>query len=92
MMPAIPAPSAAPPAHRIYRCKLVFWLPLVGYWFLAILMASYPQPPWVLVILGSPLVLMAFAINCRHFNGRAWGPSSLGGIVDHDTGVAAHVR
>ena len=53
------------------RPKLVFWLPLVGYWALAILIVFYPQPPWVVVILGSPLVLVAFRINSRHFNREA---------------------
>jgi hypothetical protein len=49
----------------ISRNKAEFWIPLVGYWLLAVLTAFYPQPPWIVVILGSPLVLVAFAINRR---------------------------
>jgi hypothetical protein len=68
-MSGIPAASAAGD-RRVNRRGLVFWLPLVGYWLLAILLVCYPQPPWVVAILGSPLVLAAFVISWRHFNGQ----------------------
>jgi hypothetical protein len=61
----------APPADRplmnspINRQKVLFWLPLVGYWLLAILTVFHSQPPWMVMILGSPLVFVAFAINYR---------------------------
>ena len=64
MIRAIPATSA-PHNSWLRSSKLVFWAPLVGYWLLAIQMAFHPQPPWVVVILGSPLILVAFAINYR---------------------------
>ena len=62
--------AGAPRDRRIARSRLAFSLPLIGYWLLAILMGVHPQPAWVLVILGSPLVLVAFAIT-GHVNGRA---------------------
>jgi hypothetical protein len=59
-------PAASPTRNpRISRSKLVFWAPLVGYWLLSILMAFDPQPTWVVVVLGSPLVLVALAISYR---------------------------
>jgi hypothetical protein len=64
MIRAISAANA-PRNSPIDRRKGVFWLPLVGYWLLAILMAFHPLPPWLVVILGSPLVLVAVAINHR---------------------------
>jgi hypothetical protein len=64
MIPAISAANALGNAP-INRIKAVFWLPLVGYGLLAILMAFHPQPPWIVLILGCPLVLVAFAINRR---------------------------
>jgi hypothetical protein len=68
------SPAASVPRNRqTTDSKLAFFLPLVGYWLLAILMVFHPQPPWILVILGSPLVLLAFAIG-GHLNERRAEP------------------
>jgi hypothetical protein len=40
-------------------------LPLIGYSLLAMLVAFRPQASWVVVMLGSPLVLVAFAVSRR---------------------------
>jgi hypothetical protein len=73
MIRAIPATSA--PRNRRINCgKLVFSLPLVGYCFIAILVAFHPPAPWVVAILGSPLVLVAFAVNRRALQrATGWG-------------------
>jgi hypothetical protein len=41
---------------------LVFFLPLGGYWLLAILTAFHPRALWVVAILGPPLVLVGLAV------------------------------
>jgi hypothetical protein len=77
MIRAIPATSALRNCP-INRSKLVFSLPLVGYCFLAILVAFHPQAPWVVAILGSPLVLGALAVNRRALQRAARGGSCTG--------------
>jgi hypothetical protein len=78
MIPAISAANA-PGNAPINRIKAVFWLPLVGYWLLAILMAGHTQPPWIVMILGCPLVLMAFANTRRARQRTTRLTSSRGG-------------
>jgi hypothetical protein len=79
MIRAIPATSA-PRNRRINRGKLVFSLPLVGYCFIAILVALHPPAPWVVAILGSPLVLVAFAVNRRALQrATGWGSCTTHG-------------
>jgi hypothetical protein len=79
------SPAASVPRNRqTTDSKLAFFLPLVGYWLLAIVMVFHPRPPWVLVILGSPLVLLALAIS-GHLNERRAEPPHPTVTVDHAT-------
>jgi hypothetical protein len=45
--------------------RLVFFLPVGGYWLLAILTAFHLRPLWVLSIFAPPLVLMAGGVVCK---------------------------
>jgi hypothetical protein len=76
-------PVASSPPGRVSLRGLVFWLPLAGYSLLAIVIAFYPRSPAVLAFLGTPLVLLAFAVNrgalkrrLRQFVGREEGAHS----------------
>lgn len=64
--------------HRIGGSKLSFSGPLVGYCLLAVLIAFHPQSPFVVVILGSPLILLAFAVNGPTLQKAARSDSGLG--------------
>jgi hypothetical protein len=69
-----------PPTHL---SKLVFFLPLVGYWLLAVLAAFHPRPLWVVEMVEPLLVLMALAVvgkvpGCSIVWHRPAAPKSLG--------------
>ena len=84
--------ASAPRERPTSLSRLVFFLPLGGYWLLALVTAFHPRPLWVVAILGPPLLLVAMAVVRKLADRARDGDDDVQGARGRVSGGASGTR